>query len=375
MQISGKYWKGLTFCLLLLQLSSMGKNFGRDHFIFGAKIYEYSGSLPRLFSEWHGLNFNAAFVGTTLYSRPEFRNLARKEGIDTFVIFPVFFDADQLAKRPGLFSITQNGEKAKDDWVQFVCPTRREYLNEKIVEIQRLIREYDPDGISLDFIRYFVFWEMVHPGRTLDSLPNSCFDSSCLRVFQEAAGIKVPSGLVEPREKAQWILSNHFKEWTQWKCQWMAQVVESLAMEARKAKPTIKINIHTIPWRKADFGEAIRSIAGQDLSLIAPFTDYISPMCYFHMVRQTPDWVHSVTEDAASLAHKQVIPSIQVQEDYVQDPLTPAAFRESLLEALKPPSHGVVFWSWEGLEKSPGKKEIVKNILCHRLSQAASQQR
>jgi hypothetical protein len=216
---------------------------------------------------------------------------------------------------------------------------------------------------------------MIYPGRTLDSLPNCGFDSSCLKAFQKATGIKVPAGLVETREEAHWILSNHFKEWTQWKCRWMAQVVERLAMEASKTKPGIKISIRTVPWRKADFGGAIRSIAGQDFSLMAPFTDYISPMCYFHMVRQTPDWVHSVTEDAASLAHKQVIPSIQVQEDYVQDPLKPAAFRESLLEALKPPSHGVVFWSWEGLEKSPGKKEIVKKLLSHRLSQAASQQR
>lgn len=378
MRIIGKCWNGLSLGLticLLLQLGSMGKESGRDRYIFGAKIYEYSGSLPGLFSEWHGLNFNTAFVGTTLYSQPEFRKLARKEGITTFIIFPVFFDADKLAKQPGLFSIQQTGEKAKDEWVQFVCPTRTEYLNEKKAEIRRLIREYDPDGISLDFIRYFVFWEMVYPGRTLDSLPNCCFDSSCLKVFQKATGIKVPAEWVGTREKAHWILSNHFTEWTQWKCRWITQVVESLAMEARKTKPGIKINVHTVPWRKADFGGAIKSIAGQDLPRIAPFTDYISPMCYFHMVRQTPEWVHSVAEEAANLSGKPIIPSIQVQEDYVQDALTPAAFQESLAGALKPPSRGVIFWSWEGLEKSPEKKEIVRKFLRNLPSQTPPQQR
>ncbi len=368
------FWRGkrlASFLFLFLGIlppNVPGKEVAKKGYIFGAKIYEFDKPLPKLFEEWRELSFNTAFVSTGLYSRPEFRKLARKDGIDTFVIFPVFFDADKLAKQPGLYSITQTGEKAKDDWVQFVCPTRREFLNEKKAEIRRLIREYDPDGISLDFIRYFIFWEMVYPDRTLDSLPNCCFDSSCLEKFQKAMGIKVPVELVETREKAHWILSNHFKEWTQWKCRWIAQVVESLATEARKAKPTIKINVHTVPWRKADFGGAMQSIAGQDLSQIAPFTDYISPMCYFHMVRQIPDWVHFVVEEAANLSGKQVIPSIQVQEDYVRDALTPAAFQESLTEALKSPSRGVIFWSWEGLEKSPAKKEIVRNFLRNLLS-------
>lgn len=70
-----------------------------------------------------------------------------------------------------------------------------------------------------------------------------------------------------------------------------------------------------------------------------------------------------MVEDVYSLTNSQVIPSIQVKEAYINKTLTPSEFRDSMVEALKPPSKGVIFWSWENLEKSPGKKELIKTVL------------
>jgi len=226
-----------------------------------------------------------------------------------------------------------------------------------------VVREYNPDGISLDFIRYFVYWEKVYPDRILSSLPNTCFDSHCLEEFQKAAKIKIPLEFIDPREKAKWVIENHLPEWTEWKCQVITSMVKALSEEARKIKPDIKINIHTVPWRADDFGGAIKIIAGQDLAKIASHTDYLSPMCYHHMVMRNTSWIQSVVEDVYSLTHSQVIPSIQVEEAYIDRTLTLSEFRESLVEALKPPSKGVVFWSWEKLEKSTKKKELIKTVL------------
>jgi len=140
-------------------------------------------------------------------------------------------------------------------------------------------------------------------------------------------------------------------------------MVKAISEEARKIKPDIKINVHTVPWRADDFGGAIRIIAGQDLAKIASYTDYLSPMCYHYMVMRNTSWIHSVVEDVYSLTNSQVIPSIQVKEAYINKTLTPSEFRDSMVEALKPPSKGVIFWSWENLEKSPGKKELIKTFL------------
>lgn len=353
------------FLLLVLLGISQAKALQgeKKDLLIGVKIYDYSGDFRKLFEEWRELGINAAFVSPALISNLEFRSLAKKNGVATFIIVPIFYNPEELEKRPDLYAITDRREKASEDWVKFVCPTREDYRSQIIEYVKNLVREYNPDGISLDFIRYFIFWEKVYPERTLDSLPQTCFDLSCLEAFQKATGLKIPQNLSDTSQKARWIVANHLQEWVQWKCGVISSMVKSLAEGARKIKPDIKINVHTVPWRKDDFGGAMKIIAGQDLTQIAPLVNYISPMCYHHMVMRDPAWVHSVVEDVDSLTHGPILPSIQVQEAYITAPLSPSEFKDALTEALKPPSKGVVFWSWDTLEKSPDKKDAVKAAL------------
>jgi len=331
----------------------------------GVKIYEYAESFPKLFEEWRSLGINTAFVGAALGADPEFKALAKKNGITTFLIFPVFFDAAALEKDPGLYAVKSGGQRAEDDWVKFICPTREDYRSRKIEEAKRLVREVDPDVLSLDFMRFFVFWEKVYPDRTPDSLPDTCFDTSCLETFEKEMNVHLPADLsgAETAAKAKWVLANHAPEWADWKCRTIAGMVKLLAAAAREVKPSIKINIHTVPWRKADFRGGIETIAGQDVARLAPLVDYISPMCYHHMVRRTPTWVHSVAQEVYDRTHGRVLPSIQVDKAYIDDPYTLAQFKEAVTEALKPPSLGVVFWSWDALNKAPDRKEALKAVL------------
>lgn len=331
----------------------------------GVKIYEYSGSFPKLFEEWRSLGINTAFVGAGLGADPEFKALAKKNGITTFLIFPVFFDAAAIEKDPGLFAVKSDGQRAEDDWVKFVCPTREDFRSGKIEEAKRLVREVDPDVLSLDFMRFFVFWEKVDPDRTPESLPNTCFDTSCLEAFQKEMNVPLPGDLsgAETAVKAKWVLGNHAPEWTEWKCRTITGMVKLLASAAREVKPSIKINIHTVPWREGDFGGGIEAVPGQDVIRLAPLVDFISPMCYHHMVRRTPAWVHSVAQDIYDRTHGRILPSIQVDKAYIDDPYTLAQFREAVTEALKPPSLGVIFWSWDALNKAPDRKEALSSIL------------
>ena len=331
----------------------------------GVKIYEYAESFPKLFEEWRSLGINTAFVGAALGADPEFKALAKKNGITTFLIFPVFFDAAALEKDPGLYAVKSGGQRAEDDWVKFICPTREDYRSRKIEEAKRLVREVDPDVLSLDFMRFFVFWEKAYPDRTPETLPNTCFDTSCLEAFEKEMNVPLPADLsgAETAAKAKWVLANHAPEWAEWKCRTIAGMVKLLAAAAREVKPSIKINIHTLPWRKADFRGGIETIAGQDVVRLAPLVDYISPMCYHQMVRRTPAWVHSVAQEVYDRTHGRVLPSIQVDKAYIEDPYTLAQFKEAVTEALKPPSLGVVFWSWDALNKAPDRKEALKAVL------------
>ena len=328
----------------------------------GVKIYEYAGSFPELFEKWRSLGVNTAFVSAALGANPEFRSLAKKNGVTTFLIFPVFFGGPELEKRPDLYAVKADGTRADDDWVKFACPTREKYRAGKIEELRRTVRDVDPDVLSLDFMRFFVFWEKVYPDRAAASLPNTCFDASCLAAFQKEMGVAVPAGLPDTAAKAGWILANRSSEWTEWKCRTVAGTAKVLADEARRIKPSIKINIHTVPWRKDDFGGAGRAVAGQDLERLGTLADFISPMAYHHMVRRPPEWVHSVTQDAFDRTGGRVLPSIQVDKAYIEDAYTLEEFKKALAEALKPPSAGVVFWSWDALNKSPERTEAVRAL-------------
>ena len=331
--------------------------------MIGVKIYAHEGALPELFAEWRALGINSVFVSPARASQGHFRELALEQGIALFLILPIFYNPEELEKDPGLYALTDLGEKTKDDWVEFVCPTRPEYLERRLAAVKTLIRDLDPDGISLDFIRYFVFWEMVYPERTLDSIADSCFDRSCLDRFQKETGIKLPERLTGTADKARWIISEHRREWADWKCGVITGVVRSIAEVARAAKPEIIVNIHTVPWREKDFGGAIRIIAGQDLAALAAQADMISPMCYWHMLKRNPPWIHEVVEDVYSKSKGRVIPSIQVGNAYLKENLSVKEFGEALEEALKPPSEGVIFWNWDALAREPEKKAALAAFL------------
>ena len=355
-----------------------------DRMLVGVKIYEWKQDLAPLFAEWRRLGINTAFVSAELAGTPAFMETARKQGVPVYVIIPVFYNPEALARDPGLFAVTGTGQPAKLDWVEFVCPRRPEYRSQRLEFIRRLVRESRPDGLSIDFIRYFAFWEMVYPDAKLDPLQNTCFCPYCLEAFQKECRLAIPAALSTPRARADWILKNHLPAWAKWKQAAITAMVRDIAVAARQEKPGIKLNLHLVPWRKGDFNGAMTTVIGQDIAAIGPLVDLLSPMCYAHMVKQTPGWIHAVVQDVRSLStnpvpqgdggtsarpvpqgdrgtvYPLVIPSIQVKEEYITETLTPAQFSDYLEAALEPPSAGVVFWSWETLQADGAKKEIVR---------------
>ncbi|MCJ7487721.1 MAG: hypothetical protein MUQ25_16375 [Candidatus Aminicenantes bacterium] len=329
--------------------------------VIGVKIYEAAGPFDNLFRQWRDLGVNTLFVSETLLGNADFRGLARTNGMTLFLIFPVFQNPEALKEDPALAAVTAAGAPAREEWVEFVCPAREDYLSRRAGHLRDLVAEFGPDVVSLDFIRYFVFWEKVAPDRAPESLPQTCFCPVCLAGFEKEMGARIPSELVTTAEKSNWILETRAVDWTEWKCRVIARAVERLAGAVRQAKTGVKVNIHAVPWRKADFGGAVRSVAGQDLARLAPYADFISPMCYHHMVRQNPAWVHDVVADISAQTRTAVLASTQVSEAYVESTLAPDEFRAALEEALKAPSIGVVLWSWDALSKSPEKREILKS--------------
>ena len=171
----------------------------REAPIVGVKIYDHKGDVPSLFDQFAEVGVNTVFCSEALAADAGFRLQARDRKIKVFVIEPIFFDAEALKADPGLYAITSKGERAKEDWVEFVCPTRDQFRKRKIAAVRDAVQRLQPDGVSLDFIRYFVYWEMVHPDRTPGSLPDTCYCPHCLARFQ--AETASPAGRREDRPR------------------------------------------------------------------------------------------------------------------------------------------------------------------------------
>lgn len=332
--------------------------------IIGVKIYEHRGSFEELFDQWDDVGFNTAFVSEALATDSTFRKVATARGLPVFVITPVFFNPEVLAEKPELFAITAGGQQARDDWVEFVCPSRADYREQRVEEIVDLVRELRPEGVSLDFIRHFVFWERVSPDADARSLPDTCFCSHCLAAFNDRVGIQLPPDLVDTASIAEWVLEHHAEAWVAWKVELVTSMVEEIVTEIRRVDASIRVNVHVVPWREDDYENAIHRIAGQDLVALSEYADYLSPMGYWFMLERPYDWVGSVVRDMAGTTKAPILPSVQVEAAYRQDAeISADEFWLATHAALEPPSRGVVFWSWEALARRPDKLKILREAL------------
>jgi len=276
----------------------------------------------------------------------------------------VFFAPDELAADPDLWAVTADGTRAKEDWVEFACPSRSDFRKGRVEEARTIVRELHPTGLSIDFIRHFVFWEMVGPERDPATLPDTCYCSHCLDAFAARIGAENDLPALEAPDAATWIAANAAEEWVRFKCNTITTMVEEIAAAAREVDPDILINIHAVPWRTGDYAGAITRVAGQDRAALGAVADYLSPMCYSFMLHRPPEWVASVVDDVARQASCAVLPSIQVATAYREGEVFEAAeFEACLRAALAPPSAGVVFWSWDHIEAEPGRAEIIRRVI------------
>ena len=328
--------------------------------VIGVKIYEPVADRGALFGEWKRLGIDTAFVSAALARTGAFIPEARQAGIRTLVITPVFFDPEHLAAHPDDWALTGRGARAKQDWVEFVCPSREEYREKRRREALRLLEDHRPDGLSLDFVRHFVFWEMVRPEARVDPLDTTCFCPRCLARFQREAGVRIPDdAAASPGAAARWLFANHAPAWTRWRAGLVTSWVRDLVGEARRVKPDVLVGVHLVPWGRGDYDDGLLRVAGQDVEALAPLLDYVSPMCYAHMLYREPNWVSRVVGELAGRAGIPVLPSIEVKDSYRPEPLDEAFFGAALRAALAPPSRGVVFWSWPPLAEQRSKQEIL----------------
>ncbi len=298
----------------------------------------------------------------------EFRKLLAAAGIGFHIVAPVFLDPEAIAKDPSLAGIGHLGNASQAPgiaWLGFVCPARPEFRKQRIDDLVAKVRDLRPDGLSLDFIRYFVYWERVTPRQPAASIEKFCFCDYCLRRMESDLHLRFPATATSRQGKAAWVLAHHREAWTAWKCETITSMVRETARAARAVLPGLRITLHGVPWLENEYDGARRVVAGQDLKQLAPYVDVFSPMCYFQMLGRTPEWVHEVAADYFRLTGQPALPSVQVGGSR-ETPLLADAFRRHVVAALESPSRGLNAFNWDRLQEDPAKLAVVRQALGRR---------
>jgi len=259
----------------------------------------------------------------------------RAEGLRWSAIEPVFLADD--ATVPGELSLGADGEPLVDDWVRFACPSKPG-PRRRVADRIRAHAALRPDGMSLDFLRFWQFWETVRPGADPATLRSGCHCPDCER---ERSG-----GDVEA-----------------WRCGVVTDAAASLSSLVRDLLPGARLGIHTVPWLADEYGGAVTRLLGQDIAALAPFADYLTPMGYHHMTGRDTEWVGRVARDQAKRTGLPVVPCVQTAPAYVARNLDVPEFGEALVSALASGTGGIAVYRHEDLAADPAKAEVVKSIL------------
>lgn len=334
--------------------------------ILGAKIYTAPEDETKMVSFAKSLGLNTLFVGDQLAKRSSFRNECRKAGLRYFLIIRTFNDPEAAAKDPTLVTVDRDGNKGQRDDDVMISPSRGDFLLAKQERIRTTIERMKPDGVTLDYFRYFIYWEGVNPKTGPGNFPAFSFDRASIEDFLQGTGVHLKSVLTPapsavPPPVIDEIWNEHRQAWYQWRTERITKDAQQFTSYLRKQFPGLTIVLHAVPWSRNELDGARQKITGQDLKLLAPYFDYISPMEYSALTHRGPGWVEKLNQELQEeIPAPKLLPSIEVGPDGPEFPPMPPSHYESDLKTARKAQAGVVLYHLELLLNDPEKQAITK---------------
>lgn len=236
-----------------------------------------------------------------------------------------------------------------------VCAANEWFVNSKIEEVKAIARDYQIDGLWLDFIRWPTTWEVKEP-----KFLYTCFCNNCLELFQRDTGIKLPKTLKITQEISDWIYKNHPQEWFKFRCNIIIDTVKKLRQAVKEYRKDAIIGIFVVPWRESDFDNAIYKVIGQDIAGLSSVVDVFSPMSYHLLCHKDPDWIISVTAWLKTKTNKDIWPIIQAIDE--PQKMSAIEFERALRTAMTGGSRGVMVFDAKAVLEDEQKWEVQKKI-------------
>jgi hypothetical protein len=231
-----------------------------------------------------------------------------------------------LKQRPELWPILENGERRPQmEWYVGMAPADRRLQESVLARIERVARNYEIDGLFLDFVRWPLHWEIeLRPGRPRPL--DSSFDAVTLAEFEAAIGA-LPPNLDTTAARAKWIRESRFEAWVDFKCRVVTDFVDEARNALKEAKPNAELGLYAVP----DVDGLTEPLTGQRVRDLAQSVDWVAPMLYHNILLRPPNWVGAAVSDGVRLAGRKTLPVLQADSN--RDPALAADWGSEMTDS------------------------------------------
>lgn len=353
--------------------------------VLAAVLQERPSDPARLAREARAFGINHMFLSPALLESNTLRHELEREDIATVLRFPVLFDA-ATKQNPELCMQTPSGQCAHEQWMQLVCPSQKDFLEQKAEALTRATRRFTPAAVLLEYVHHFSFWEQSSGPPTVQS----CFDEACIEAFSKTLPPKQAANIPEkpsdkdkkdkkddsdqkPSKRVAYIQNQLAPQWARFRRQQITKLSRQMALAVRAGCSQSRVWLQIVPWRQRDFQNAAQRVVAQELPELAQWVDGFCPMTWHHVLGHPPAWIASVLRDqqgqipaqpsAAGPGSKSItwLSSVQVAPAYREKTVAPEAI-EAAVDASRF-AQGLIFWHWEQLLADRRKWERAQKAL------------
>jgi len=300
------------------------------------------------------LGVNAVFVSGGSIN-PALMERAAAEGARVYAEFPTLNGKGYVESHPEAWPINEKGEPAPAaTWFLGVCPTDPAFRQYRVKQLENLLERYDVAGVWLDYFHWHAQFEEPEP-----ILPETCFNRSCLRAFQESSGIKLPT--LDAAEAARYILSKHEVAWRRWRVKVLGGWARDLRKIVKRRRPKALFGVYHCPWTDEEYAGARARVLGLDLKGLNGYFDVFSPMVYHKRMGRSPGWVGDyVRWLSARIGTSRVWPIVQAQDD--PGPVSAKEFEAVMRHGASSGADGIMMFTTRAVAEDPAKTEVLRRL-------------
>lgn len=297
--------------------------------------------------------------------------LLKSQGASVYAEFNTMHHARRLDEYPEAAPVGADGEVCPppDGW-QGVCPTHPAYRVDRMEAFLSTLRNFDIDGIWLDYHHSHASWEQAEP-----NLPDTCFCARCLELFAAETGIDLSD---RPTSASSTLLLNEKREaWIAWRSAVFTDWVREFREIVDAERPGALLGTFHCPWTKEERDGALRGKLAIDLRAQAPYLDVFSPMPYHARFGHASDpaWIsrqiawlgRHLGISGSRDENRRIWPIVQAAD---WGEAVPAKQIEAVLDhGSRRPATGVMAFAWHGLKTETDKQHAIGRFYRGRMTE------